>query len=96
MKSKAAFDKYVGEPVADAITTELTKAIGLELEAEGEFEAEIDLDQRPKTNNSKLQNLITYLYKGQGNPNKIGNGTTMAAIRYELSTWHLVEDRSHI
>jgi len=55
----------------------------------------IDLDVKPKVDSSKLQNFINSLYKGQGNPNQIGNGTTMDAIRYEFSTGNLVEGKSH-
>jgi len=56
--------------------------------------SDIDLDVKPKVDSPKLQNLINSLYKGQGNPNQIGNGTTMDAIRYEFSTGNLVEGKS--
>lgn len=42
-----------------------------------------------------MQNFINSLYKGQGNPNQIGNGTTMDSIRYELATGNPVEGRFH-
>lgn len=55
----------------------------------------INLDNKPKANSSKLQNFINSLYKGQGNPNQIGNGTTMDSIRYELETGNPVEGKFH-
>jgi len=38
---------------------------------------------KPIVQNQKLQNHIDQLYKGINSPDKIGNGTTMDAIRYE-------------
>lgn len=55
----------------------------------------VDLDQKPTAENSQLQNIIDKLYKGQGNPNQIGNGTTMDAVKFELETGQLVEGRLH-
>jgi hypothetical protein len=46
----------------------------------------IDLNIKPNVSNEKLKNIINDLYKGQGGPNTIGNGTTMDAVRNELQT----------
>ncbi|GAA5039764.1 hypothetical protein GCM10025738_30750 [Microbacterium fluvii] len=40
----------------------------------------------PKVASGKLQNLVDNLYKGTANPNRVGSGTTMDAVRSELST----------
>lgn len=40
----------------------------------------------PRVASQKLQNLIDNLYKGTTNPNRVGNGTTMDAIRNEIAT----------
>ena len=56
---------------------------------------DIDLNQKPTANSNKLQNFINSLYKGQGNPNQIGNGTTMDSIRYEIKTGNPVEGKFH-
>ena len=52
----------------------------------------------PKVSSPRLQNIINNLYKGTMNPQRIGSGTTMDAIRNELEvggptngTWHLVK-----
>ncbi len=55
----------------------------------------INLDEKPEVNSSKLRNFINSLYKGQGNPNQIGNGTTMDSIRYEVETGNPVEGKFH-
>lgn len=78
----------------------LGEDVGDELEEgkknKGDSEAgDIDLDKKPTANSSKLQNFINSLYKGQGNPNQIGNGTTMDSIRYEVETGNPVEGKFH-
>jgi hypothetical protein len=40
----------------------------------------------PLVGNAKLRNVVDNLYKGTTNPNRVGNGTTMDAIRHELAT----------
>jgi RHS repeat-associated protein len=40
----------------------------------------------PQVFSTKLQNLVDNLYKGTTNPNRVGNGTTMDAIRNEIAT----------
>jgi hypothetical protein len=50
----------------------------------------------PRVSNSKLQNLANYLYKGTGNPNLIGDGTTMSAAQSEVAGGDLVEGSNHI
>lgn len=53
---------------------------------------------RPVVGSPRLQNILDNLYKGVDNPNRVGNGTTMDAIRNELATgqptngtWHLIK-----
>jgi RHS repeat-associated protein len=43
----------------------------------------------PSVSSTKLQNTVNNLYKGTTNPNRIGTGTTMDAVRYEGS--HLIK-----
>ncbi|WP_313309767.1 MucBP domain-containing protein [Lactococcus taiwanensis] len=54
------------------------------------LEAEsIDISVKPEVSNSKLQNIVQDLYKGQGGEGgsgTIGNGTTMDAVRNERVT----------
>lgn len=54
------------------------------------LEAEsIDISVKPEVSNSKLQNIVQDLYKGQGGEGSsgtIGNGTTMDAVRNERVT----------
>jgi hypothetical protein len=40
----------------------------------------------PSVSNPRLQNLVNNLYKGTTYPGRVGNGTTMDAIRNELAT----------
>ncbi len=54
-----------------------------------------NLDIKPVVSNSKLQNIVKDLYKGQNMPNVIGNGTTMDSIRYELKTGQPVGGKFH-
>ncbi|WP_289356241.1 polymorphic toxin-type HINT domain-containing protein [Paenibacillus sp. S-12] len=54
-----------------------------------------NLNVKPSVSNSKLQNIVKDLYKGQNMPNLIGNGTTMDAIRYELITGQAVGGKFH-
>jgi hypothetical protein len=53
------------------------------------------IDLRPEVTNPNLKNYVDRIYKGQSNPNKIGDGTTMDAIRHELKTGLPVEGRFH-
>lgn len=50
----------------------------------------------PSVSDSKLQNLVDDLYKGTTNPARTGDGTTMSAIRDELSSAQLVHGRNHV
>jgi hypothetical protein len=43
-----------------------------------------------------LQNIVNNLYKGTTNPNRVGNGTTMDAIRNEIATGAPTGGRMHI
>ena len=55
----------------------------------------VDLNKKPTAKNKSLKNFIDSLYKGQGNPNQVGNGTTMDSIRYEIKTGNMVEGKFH-
>ncbi|MBB5918490.1 hypothetical protein BJY24_007402 [Nocardia transvalensis] len=53
---------------------------------------------KPTVNDSKLQNILNDLYKGAGNPDRVGDGTTADAIRNEYANlvptegkWHLTK-----
>jgi hypothetical protein len=50
----------------------------------------------PSVSDPKLQNLVNDLYKGTTNPARTGDGTTMSAIRDELSSGQLVHGRNHV
>lgn len=43
----------------------------------------------------KLQNHVNNLYRGTQNPARVGNGTTMDAVRFELQTGLHVHERTH-
>jgi hypothetical protein len=45
-----------------------------------------DILQTPPVSDRSLANLVDNLYKGTTNPNRVGNGTTMDAVRNELLT----------
>lgn len=55
-----------------------------------------DVLSTPVVESTKLQNLVKNLYKGTTNPNRIGNGTTMDAIRNEIATGASTNGRMHI
>ena len=50
----------------------------------------------PVVEGTKLQNIVNNLYKGTTNPNRVGNGTTMDAIRNELATGAPTGGRMHV
>jgi hypothetical protein len=41
---------------------------------------------KPQVNHWKLRNIVDQLWKGTKNPNRVGDGTTMDAVRNELRT----------
>ncbi len=51
---------------------------------------------KPDVSDSKLQNYVNDLFKGVTHPNRVGDGTTMDAIRHELATGLSVQNRRHI
>jgi RHS repeat-associated protein len=57
--------------------------------------AKIDINVKPNVSNEKLKNIIKDLYKGQGGPNTIGNGTTMDAVRNEIITGKPTNGKFH-
>lgn len=54
-----------------------------------------DILPTPRVSSQGLQNHIDALYKGTTNPNRVGNGTTMDAIRNELATGVPTAGRMH-
>lgn len=54
-----------------------------------------DILPTPQVGSQGLQNHIDALYKGTTNPNRVGNGTTMDAIRNELATGVPTPGRMH-
>ncbi|WP_148466836.1 polymorphic toxin-type HINT domain-containing protein [Paenibacillus senegalimassiliensis] len=52
-------------------------------------------DLKPTVTNTKLNNLVESLYKGQKMPEIVGNGTTMDSIRHELRTGEPVGGKFH-
>ena len=55
----------------------------------------VDINQKPIVSNEKLKNIVDDLYKGQGGPNTIGNGTTMDAVRNEIITGNPTNGKFH-
>lgn len=51
---------------------------------------------RPSVEDAKLNNYINQLFKGVDNPRRVGDGTTMDAIRHELAGGDLVKGKDHI
>ncbi|MHA3946554.1 hypothetical protein [Cellulomonas bogoriensis] len=49
----------------------------------------------PQVSSARLQNLVDNLYKGTTNPNRVGTGTTMDAIRSEMATGVPTAGRMH-
>ncbi|GAA1809901.1 MAG: hypothetical protein LCH77_17940 [Actinobacteria bacterium] len=54
-----------------------------------------DILPTPRVGSTKLQNLVNNLYKGTTNPNRVGYGTTMDAIRNEIATGVPTSGRMH-
>jgi hypothetical protein len=52
--------------------------------------------QPPNVSDPRLGNIVRDLYKGTTNPNRVGNGTTMDAIRHELATGQATSGRMHL
>lgn len=55
-----------------------------------------DILPTPSVSDTRLQNIVNDLYKGTTNPERVGNGTTMDAIRHELATGGAVHGRRHL
>ena len=51
---------------------------------------------KPTVSAERLKNIVDNLYKGITNPNRVGNGTTMDAVRHELATGATTHGRKHI
>ncbi|MFF5932016.1 polymorphic toxin-type HINT domain-containing protein [Streptomyces hydrogenans] len=55
-----------------------------------------DILPTPSVSDPKLQDLVNDLYKGTTNTARTGDGTTMSAIREEISSGQLVHGRNHV
>ena len=53
-------------------------------------------DTKPEVSDPKMQRIVDDLYKGQNGKNVIGNGTTMDAVRSELSTGMPTHGKFHL
>ncbi len=78
-----------------------TKELGEELAKRGTGatkggRAADDVLPTPSVSHPKLQNIVNDLYRGTTNPQRVGNGTTMDAIRHELATGGAVHGRRHL
>lgn len=51
---------------------------------------------RPHVEDAKLENYVHQLFKGTENPRRLGDGTTMDAIRHELAGGDLVNGKDHV
>ena len=56
---------------------------------------QVDLSAKPTISDSRTQNIVNELYKGQNSKDKIGNGTMMDAIRNERKTGEPTMGRYH-
>ena len=52
--------------------------------------------QWPRVADTRLGNIVRNLFKGTKNPNRVGDGTTMDAIRNELATGTQTAGKMHI
>ncbi len=50
----------------------------------------------PRVSDPKLDNIVTQLFKGTKNPNRVGDGTTMDAVRNELTTGESTAAKFHL
>jgi RHS repeat-associated protein len=50
----------------------------------------------PSVDNERLQNIVNTIFKGVGNTNQIGDGTTMAAAAHEVGGGTKVGGRDHV
>ncbi|GAB3600619.1 hypothetical protein GCM10027446_34060 [Angustibacter peucedani] len=88
----------VGQIVALAVAAGYTRSRGVTTAAkqsEGAAKTVDDSLPKPQVGSQDLQNHIDALYKGTANPNRVGNGTTMDAIRNELATGVPTAGRMH-
>jgi hypothetical protein len=52
--------------------------------------------QPPTVSDARLGNIVRDLYKGTRNPKRVGDGTTMDAIRNEISTARASSGKMHL
>jgi hypothetical protein len=50
----------------------------------------------PGSGEHEVANIVNNLYEGTANPNRVGNGTTMDAIRNEIATGKSTGGRMHL
>lgn len=71
-------------------------AVGCCVGARGASAADAVLPTPTVSTPGKLRNIVHDLYRGTTNPHRVGNGTTMDAIRHELRTGQAVHRRRHL
>jgi hypothetical protein len=62
---------------------------------EGKGSSGGDILPKPPVSDRKLKNIVEDLYKGTTNPLRVGNGTTMDAVRNELATGDPTHGKFH-
>ena len=75
---------------ADTVKSAYSQARG-----SGAANTAADVLPTPQVSSARLQNLVDNLYKGTTNPNRVGTGTTMDAIRSEMATGVPTAGRMH-
>jgi len=89
---EAAFDVELPGLGIDELAEAGTKAVI----KNGQKRVANEMLSTPAVDSQKLQNLVNSLYNGTANPNRVGNGTTMDAIRHELATGAPVGGKFHL
>ena len=91
----AAENRTSGNSSADTESDKITQEAIEKGAGTGKSAGKVDINQKPCVSNEKLKNIVDDLYKGQGGPNTIGNGTTMDAVRNEIITGNPTNGKFH-
>ncbi|MFD0857229.1 polymorphic toxin-type HINT domain-containing protein [Actinomadura adrarensis] len=62
----------------------------------GAVPALVHNDGPPQVDNPRLQNFINALFHGLGNPNRVGDGSAIAAANHEALGGDMVEGKDHL
>jgi RHS repeat-associated protein len=90
----AGSSTVVGGGAGAAVSGGLRAGIGVTSRASGIATKNAVL-ATPKVGSARLQNIVNNLYKGTGSPTRVGNGTTMDAVRSELATGQMTAGKMH-